>query len=212
MIKKNKAKIILTALITIIPMIAGIILWDILPEILPTHWGIDNQIDGYSSKAMVVFGIPLFMLAIHLICIACTSADPRKVNINPKMLWLVLWICPIMSLLCEGVIYCTALGFEVDVSFVICFVMGAIFTVLGNYMPKCRQNFTVGIRIPWTLASEENWNKTHRLAGGLWVAGGILIMLTAFLRNFWVFFAILMAISIIPIIYSYVHYKKSKKQ
>ena len=89
--------------------------------------------------------------------------------------------------------------------------MGALFVVIGNYLPKCKQSYTVGIKIPWTLNDEENWNKTHRLAGFLWVIGGVVIMATAFLGTFWLFFVVLIPMVIVPFVYSYSLYKKSSK-
>ena len=86
---------------------------------------------------------------------------------------------------------------------------GALFVIVGNYMPKCKQNYSIGIKLPWTLNDEENWNRTHRLAGKLWVAGGFLEMMTAFFGGFILFFIISIAMIIIPTVYSYVLYKKT---
>jgi uncharacterized membrane protein len=80
--------------------------------------------------------------------------------------------------------------------------------VLGNLLPKMKQTYTMGIKLPWTLNNEENWNKTHRFAGKLWVAGGVITMATAFLGSFWIFIGILAVMCIIPTIYSYRLFKK----
>ena len=82
--------------------------------------------------------------------------------------------------------------------------------IIGNYLPKCKQNYTMGIKIPWTLDNEDNWNKTHRLAGFLWVIGGVLITLNAFLGNEWVFLAITLVMTLVPVGYSYLYYKNHK--
>ena len=89
--------------------------------------------------------------------------------------------------------------------------MGLLFIIVGNYLPKSRQNYTVGIRVPWTLADEENWNRTHRMAGFLWVLCGILLLVCALcrVRNPVLIFGLLFVITIIPIVYSYLLYKKS---
>lgn len=211
MLKQNKFIIIITALITLLPIFVGMILWNRLPQQLPTHWGADGEINGYSGKAMAVFGLPLILTACHLLCTLLTLADPKKKNISGKIFVMLLWICPIISLLCGTMIYCTVLGVEINTAFTMSFIVGIIFIVIGNYLPKCRQNYTVGIKLPWTLASESNWIKTHRFAGPLWVVGGIVIILTAFLKSAWILFAVIMVVAILPTIYSYLYYVKNEK-
>ena len=141
-----------------------------------------------------------------------TSQDPRRQNISPKMFTLVLWIIPMVSVVCGAAIYTYNLGMKVDISFFAMLFTGLLFIVIGNYLPKARQNYTIGIKIPWTLADEENWNRTHRAAGHLWVAGGILMVLAA-LTGFsgirW-FFVILAVMTIVPCLYSYWIYARGK--
>ena len=89
--------------------------------------------------------------------------------------------------------------------------MGVIFLVTGNYLPKCRQNYTIGIKLPWTLDDEENWNYTHRLAGKLWMIGGVLIILLGFqtvVPPMAVSLTIMVVMTMIPAIASYLYYKK----
>lgn len=210
MIKKNLPKLIITSLITLIPIVIGLILWDKLPEQVPVHWNINGDVDDYATKTQAVFLMPLILVAFHWICVVGTSLDPKKQNINDKMFTLVLWIIPVISLLCNSMVYATALGHKVSVEIIMPLFMGALFVVIGNYFPKCKQSYTVGIKIPWTLNDEENWNKTHRMAGFLWVVGGIVIMATAFLGAFWLFFVVLIPMVIVPFVYSYSLYKKNK--
>ena len=114
-----------------------------------------------------------------------------------------------------------ALGVPVPISLVCCLTVGVLFVIIGNYLPKCRLNYTMGIRTPWTLSSEENWNKTHRLGGKLWVAAGLLIVVCGFfsLRGeaggelAFVFMLIAVALaSLIPVVYSLWLYQKEKKR
>lgn len=210
MIKKNLPKLIITSLIILIPIVIGLILWDKLPDQVPMHWNAQGEVDGYGTKFQAVFLIPLVLVAFQWICVLGTSFDPKKQNINDKMVTLVLWIIPIISLLCNSMVFATALGHKVNVEIIMPLFMGALFVVIGNYMPKCKQSYTVGIKLPWTLDNEENWNKTHRLAGFLWVIGGVVIMATAFLGAFWLFFIVLIPMVVIPFVYSYLLYKKTK--
>ena len=212
MIKKNLPKLIITSLIILIPIVIGLILWDKLPDQVPVHWNMSGEVDDYATKTQAVFAMPLVLVAFQWICVLGTSLDPKKQNINDKMFTLVLWIIPIISLLCNSMVYATALGHKVSVEIIMPLFMGALFIVIGNYLPKCKQSYTMGIKLPWTLDDEENWNKTHRMAGFLWVIGGIIVMATAFLGAFWLFFVVLIPMVIVPTVYSYLLYKKSKKE
>lgn len=212
MIKKNLPKLIITSLITLIPIVIGLILWDKLPDQVPMHWSAQGEVDGYGTKFQAVFLMPLVLVAFHWICVLGTSLDPKKQNINDKIFTLVLWIIPVISLLCNSMVFATALGHKVSVEIIMPLFMGALFVIIGNYMPKCKQSYTVGIKLPWTLDNEENWNKTHRLAGFLWVIGGVIIMATAFLGAFWLCFVVLIPMVIVPFVYSYLLYKKNKTE
>ena len=215
MIKENKRIIILTTLVTLLPMLAGLILWGRLPEKMPIHWNVSGELDGWAGKAFAVFAIPGFMAAAHLFCVLCTSLDPKVKNQTREVLWLVFWICPFVSVLVCAVMYAAALGAELNVASVVTGMCGVLYTALGNYLPKCRRNYTVGIKVMWALEDEANWNATHRFAGKLWAAGGIIVILAAFIPSTQWTFCILLAASILmallPVIYSYLYYKKHGK-
>ena len=211
MIKKNKAALILTSLVLLIPILIGLLLWNRLPEQIPSHWGIDGEIDGWSSKAFAVFGFPCLLLALHWVCILASCADPKAKNYHPKMLQLVLWICPVLSLVLNSLVYATALGYPLEVQILMPLLVGLMFLIVGNLLPKCRQSYTLGIKLPWTLHNEENWNKTHRFGGKVWVIGGVITMATAFMGSFWILLAVLIVMVAAPTIYSYSLYRKQSK-
>lgn len=211
MIKKNLPKLIITSVITLIPVVIGLILWNKLPDQVPVHWDINGAVDGYATRTQAVFAMPFVLVAFHWICVLGTLLDPKKQNINDKMFTLVLWIIPVISLLCNSLVYATALGHKVNVEIIMPLFMGALFVIIGNYMPKCKQSYTMGIKLPWTLDDEENWNKTHRLAGFLWVVGGVVIMASAITGVFWIFFVLLVPMVAVPVVYSYLLYRKKNK-
>ena len=188
-------------------MVIGLLLWEQLPETMATQWGTDNQPNGWNSKTMTVFGIPGIMAALHVLCLFVTYADPKKSNIGKKAMGIVYWILPAVSIFVMGSTYIYALGKEVNIEMICYVLLGIIFVILGNYLPKARQNYTFGYKIPWTLNSEENWNRTHRLAGWLMVIAGIILIINAFFLFEWVTIA-LAVVAIAPIIYSYILYKK----
>ena len=208
MIKKNLNILIITSIVILLPVLAGVVLWDTLPEQIPTHWNAAGEIDGWSSKAFAIFGLPLMMLAMHWLCVLGAATDPKKANHSNKLIHLVLWIIPIISVVLFVLTYVAALGTEVRMEMVMPLLVGFVLTVVGNYLPKCKQSYTIGIKIPWTLHSEENWNRTHRFAGRLWLVCGLGIMLTSFIGGFWVFLPIVLVMVLAPCIYSYLLHRK----
>lgn len=208
MIKRNLKVLIISSIVTLLPIVAGLILWNQLPELMPTHWNAAGEVDGWSSKPFAVFGLPLIILAAQWLCVVGTSADPKKQNHSDKVLHLVFWIIPIISVVLSIITYAAALGMDVPIEIVMPAIIGLIFTIVGNYLPKCKQNYTVGIKIPWTLNSEENWNRTHRFAGWLWIFCGIAIMLTSILGGFWIFFGVALLMVFAPVLYSYLLFRK----
>lgn len=208
--KIDKKTLILTSIVTLIPLVIGCILWDQLPDVIPTHFGMDGTPNGWSSKAFTVFGIPVLMTFFHLLCVGITSQDPKYYNMSDKLYGLIVWLIPVISLLVVVSCYGGALGWNINISKYAVAGSGILFIIIGNYLPKCKQNYTMGIKLPWTLDNEENWNKTHRLAGFLWVVGGLLIILNAFVGNEWVFVAIVLVMVLVPTVYSYLYFKKNK--
>ena len=212
MMKANKKTLIITSIVTILPVLIGIICWNRLPDVMATHFGFNNEANGFSSKAFAVFGLPLILLAVLWVGAFVTAHDPKRQNISPKMFSLMLWIAPVISLVAAATIYPVNLGYELDIAFFSELLLGLMFIIIGNYLPKARQNYTIGIKIPWTLANEENWNRTHRLAGYLWMICGILmilISLTRFVPAEWLV-GIFLIMVLVPCIYSFwLHAKKA---
>lgn len=211
MLKQNKWKILISTLVILIPMLVGCLLWKQLPDTITTHFGADNAPDGFSSKAFTVFGIPSIMAALHLFCIVMTSADPKQKNIGKKPLGFVFWIIPTISLLVFSLIYANAMGAEVNVGFIILLFMGVFFILIGNLLPKAKQNYSFGLKLPWALNDSENWNRTHRFAGWCTVLSGVVTLLTAYWHNPWIFFGVLLFAVLAPVVYSYVIYKRKEK-
>ena len=211
MIKQNKKLLILTSLIMLVPIVIGMLLWNKLPEQVPSHWDINGNVDTWSSKTATVFGFPSLLLGIHWVCVIASQADPKYKNYNPKMFALVLWICPVMTLILNTIVYAVALGYQLRVEIIMPLLVGVMFITVGNLLPKCRQTYTMGIKLPWTLASEENWNKTHRFGAKVWVGCGIVTMASAILGSFWLLIGVLLVAVAAPTLYSYLYYRNHEK-
>ena len=208
MIKKNLKTLIITSIIILLPMVAGLVLWNRLPEQVPFHWNAAGEIDGWASRPVAVFVPSAAMLALQWLCVVVTSTDPKKQNHPEKVVHLVLWLIPIITVFISALMYVSALGVSVRMETLMPILLGLLFVAIGNYMPKCKQNYTIGIKIPWTLASEENWNRTHRLAGWVWVGGGIVMMLSGFFGIFWLTFLPAIIMFLVPLTYSYILHRK----
>ena len=209
--KKNILKAIISSIVILLPIIFGIIFWDSLPDTITTHFGADGTPDGASSKAFAVFGLPLILLALHWVCVLTTFLTNRKNGQSDKVYTLLFFIMPMLSIFVATLIYATAFNYDLHLGSILCVISGLMFVLMGNYMPKITRNRTMGIKIKWTLASDENWAATHRVAGRVWFFGGFVVMLGAFLPLNALMIAALPAILLlvlIPTVYSYVFYRK----
>ena len=203
--KMNKKLLLLTSIVILFPILWGLIIWSQLPNQIPIHFNLAGQANNFQSKPLVVFGLPLFLLLVHLFVIFVTARDPKNQTMNEKMGKVIYWLTPIVSLSVFYLIYSKALGSTTNPSIFVSALLGLIFVMMGNYMPKLKVNHTVGIRLPWTLQSEDNWHKTHRLAGKLWVIGGLILLLEAGIQFAvpYVMGIVILTIVFIPVVYSY---------
>ena len=206
--KEYKKTLIITSIVTLLPIVIGVLLWDKLPDEMATHFDINGNPNGWTSKPFTVFGIPLFLLVCQWFAMAVTLQDPKRKNMSGTLLKIIFWITPAASWMVVVVGYGYELGYSTSEPTWGYGLLGIMFLVVGNYLPKCRQNYTMGIKLPWTLDDEENWNHTHRLAGYLWMACGLLLMVNVLLKWTWVVGIVIVVAVIIPTIYSYLYYRK----
>lgn len=205
--KISKKIIIITSVLTILPMIFGLVRWDQLPDSMPTHFGADGTVNDWSDKHFAVFGLPLILLGVHLLCLFARKTDPKSKNYSEKMFGLMVWLIPVLSVFANGIMYTSALGNEMDISLLVMLFVAVLFIIVGNYLPKCKCNYTMGIKLPWTLADENNWNATHRLAGYVWMIGGLVLLINAFVfQTSVLFIAVVMLMLLVLPVYSYMYY------
>ena len=204
-IKINKKLVLYTSILILLPTLIGCVFWFQLPEKMPTHFNLLGQADGYDYKMFAIFGLPPLMLLMHWLILFLMIKDPKSSNISSKIQLLIYWIIPFVSCLSMISIYGVSLGYSMMSGILAQIFMGVIMIVIGNYLPKTRRNYIIGIRLPWTLENDENWSKTHRLAGKIWVLGGLLLFLNSFVQIYvyWVFFLTLLLVVLMPGVYSY---------
>jgi len=204
-IKINKKLVLFTSILILLPSLVGCVFWNQLPEEIPTHFNLLGQADGYNHKVFAIFGLPALMLLMHWLLLFIMIKDPKSSNISSKIQVLIYWIIPFVSCLSMISIYGESLGYSMMSGILAQIFMGVLMIVIGNYLPKTHRNYIIGIRLPWTLESDKNWRKTHRLAGKIWVLGGLLLFLNSFVQIYvyWVFFLTLLLVVLMPGVYSY---------
>ena len=175
--REHRMLLVLTSAIILLQMLVGVLLWDRLPDPMATHFNFHNEPDGWSSRPFAVFGMPLLLLGLHYLCLllSCMS-NIQMQNISSRVKILMLLIIPAASLLATVLCYGYALGAPFAIDRIVWVFVGVIFALVGNYLPKVRRNATMGIRMPWTLADDEVWNRTHRFAAPVWVLCGLLMI------------------------------------
>lgn len=211
MIKNNKWKLVLSSVVILLPMLVGFFGSSILPEEIIIHWGIDGTPDGWGSPLLVFVALPLILLVVHWLCIILTAVIEKNVEQNRTLMNIMFWIIPAISLTTCGMIFSIILGYTPNVSAVLHLLFAILFILIGNYMPKTTRNRTMGIKIKWTLANDENWNATHRFSGKVYVIVGFLCLLSmpipmSIAPYLWIVFILL--VSLLPTVYSYRFYKR----
>jgi uncharacterized membrane protein len=201
----------------ILSFVVGFYLWQHFPSIVPTHWGINGEVNGWSGPLFAAFFLPALMLTMYLLFLFMPYIDPKKdqyaafssVYHNFKDLMVAfLFILYFMTGL-------NGLGYQVDISFYVPIMVGALFIIIGIFMRKVKMNWFVGVRTPWTMSSETVWEKTNRLSFWVFVASGLLMAATALFT--WRIKVILFILSIgliilILPIYSFILYTKEKNK
>lgn len=163
-------------------MLPGVILYSKIPEKIATHFDINGQPDQYSSKAFAVFGLPLILTAIHLLCCIITKLDKRTENAG-QLNTIVRFLPAAVSFVVECAILLYSLDKLSNVAAVACCTLAVTFIVIGNYLPKVRQNSFIGIKTRRTLNNEIVWHKTNRFAGFVMTICGIVMIPLAFLEH-----------------------------
>ncbi|MEW5323478.1 SdpI family protein [Geobacillus thermoleovorans] len=209
----SRLAIVLTALAYLLSLAA----LPYLPDQVAIHWNASGEADGFSNKWLGAFLPPLLMTFLIILMGVLPKFDPKKESYGRFQksygIFNAALACFFFVLHVVTLVY--NLGFPVDVGLLVPLGVGALFIVLGNYMPKIKHNYFVGIRTPWTLESETVWNKTHRFGGKVFIAMGILSMLTVFWRGemqFALFILVIAFGNIYVIVQSFLYYQQEQRK
>jgi uncharacterized membrane protein len=198
------------------PLVPVLLNWDKFPDKIPTHWGMDGEVDSYGGKSALFLG-PVINFAIYLLLIFVPRIDPRAKNyelFTGAFWWIRLAITVLLSMF--GFITAfVSLGIKLDVGLFVQLGVILLFLVIGNQFGRIRPNYFVGIRTPWTLNNEEVWMKTHRLGGRIWVIGSLIMLPVVFLFkpeiSVFIFLAYIGVLVAFPLVYSYSLHKRITK-
>ena len=217
--KNGKVSFLASLLVVLIPVIYLAMVYKSLPQTVAVHFGIDGKPNRYGSKMQLLTSVLIMTIeaeGMFLLLRNIHKIDPKKSakfsadSMNKIALAIVIFFTAINIL----IVYSTIRSEFAFGNLIFTFV-GLFFAYLGNVMYSVKQNYFVGIRTPWTLESEDIWRKTHQLGGKLWFAGGLLIAITTLLLNntasFAFFISVVVFISIIPVAYSFILYKRAQK-
>ncbi|WMJ78883.1 MULTISPECIES: SdpI family protein [unclassified Sedimentibacter] len=200
----------------LVTFLIALISYSYLPEQIPVHFDIAGNVDRYAGR-IYIFLAPFVILIMNIFAELFKNVDPKREAYNKfnKQYYMIFLLVSLLMMIIQLYTIAFSLNIKImNISILMPFAVGLLFAIIGNYMPKFKQNFYAGIRTSWTLSDEEVWFKTHRLGGKIWFAGGIAMMVSAILPSYLkmkVFLGIVIIITLIPIIYSYIAYKNKFK-
>ncbi len=208
----TKRAVILTGLLIIASLAAGLIAWPSLPASMATHWGASGDANGYSGKAFGVLFVPILSIVMAALLFLLPQIDPLAKGFRAfrkEYDGLVLLLIGFMTLV-QGAVLAWNLGARFEFTQIIGPGIGLLFYYIGAIMPQMKRNWFAGIRTPWTLSSDRVWEETHRVGGKLFRISGFLACLGAVFPDqaFLLIFIPIVASSLGVIVYSYRVYRK----
>jgi len=213
----TKTTTIITIIMIALALLAGAVLWNQLPNQMASHWGVNDQVNGYMPKFWGVFLMPLITLGMLALFLVVPNIDPLKANIAQFRETFNIFIVLIVAfmLYIHGLTLAWSLGHQnFKMSAAMLPFMGVLFIGVGYMLRKAKRNFFIGIRTPWTLSSDNVWDKTHQLGSILFMASGAFAIIGGFfggMTAFWLMFVPLIGSSLFLVIYSYVLYRSETK-
>lgn len=213
----TRSTTIVVLLMILAAMVAGLVLWNRLPDEMASHWGPNDQVDGYMSKFWGVFMMPLITLGMLLLFLVIPSIDPLKANIAQFREVFNLFIALIVAFMLY--VYALTLRWNLGytdfgMSKAMLPAMGILFFFIGYMLRKAKRNFFIGIRTPWTLSSDRVWDETHRLGSILFMVSGVFALIGSFfggMTAFWFLFVPLIGSTLVTLVYSYLLYQREIK-
>ena len=209
--KINMKSLIMTSVICLLPIICGLIFYNELPERIAIHWGIDNNPNGYFSKPAFVFGMPIMMLALQVLCSIVSDLSDKNPEANKKAVTVYKWFIPVLTVVLYIVTIAFALGNNLDIRKIVMILLGILFIISGNYMPKVRSDYYMNAKLFCVKNIDEKLiNKAIKNSAYAFIIYGILFILSILFKPV-VSVVILIAMLLFCFyIYLYVYIKSRK--
>ena len=179
----SKSEGIITSAIVLCPMLIGILLWNKLPDEMAVRFNANNEVLSYSPKGFAIFGIPIMLFVCHFFCMLPMIIDPKDTKISRKIVLLLIWITPLISLPTCGGLFLYSLGIPIDLTLIVELVLGIVFLMIGNYLPKGRPADTIVVKTLGALESEDVRYRIQRFVGWCYTLIGICFFINCFLQN-----------------------------
>jgi uncharacterized membrane protein len=209
-VNRNHALMVCFVL-TVISAALAALYYDRLPALMLTHWDTHGNVNGHMPKFWGVAIYPAIMLALCAQLALLPLISPNKFRLDDSIgtFSLVVVVIAIFILVVSVIAMQAALGTPLPIQNLVPGLLGLLFFIIGNYMGKFRKNFFMGIRTPWTLASDEVWARTNRLAGWLWALGGLALIADSIVgANAVAILCVAGTMVVVPIVYSFFAYKR----
>lgn len=209
-VKRNKLGLVLSLLVIWIPVVIELSIWSKLPNKFPIHYNSQMIADGWSSKVTGIFLLPIILTVAQLAIDFLIVRDPNNNDLPKWVSGVLLAIMPVVAIILSGMGLATALGVKLQDyrTFLMELPVGLMMVMIGLVLKRVGPNRTIGIRLPWTLQSQRNWDLTHQFGAKLFMIGGILLIICGLLKIQGMFLFIVLTVIILPCVYSYVLHRR----
>jgi uncharacterized membrane protein len=212
----TKTTLTISIVLILVATLAGILLWNQLPDQVASHWNENDQVNGYMSKFWGIFLLPAMTTGMLLLFLVIPSIDPLKANIQQFRKTFNTFIVLIIAFMVyiHGLTLAWNMGYTgFRMSSAMLPAMGLLFIFMGLMISKAKRNFFIGIRTPWTLSSDRVWDETHRVGGKLFIGAGVLALLGAFFPDYAIWFIMVpvLGAALFSVVYSYIIYQAEPK-
>ena len=203
----RRAALIVSVVLGAVALVVGLLLSPRLPDPMPSHWNAAGEVDGYTSRSVAVWLLPLITLGLALALAALPAIDPLRANVakfekayGASIVGIVVYL-----LYLYGLTLAAGLGYALNMTTMLLPAMGLLFIALGLMMRKAKRNFFIGIRTPWTLSSDQVWDQTHRLGAVCFILAGLVALPSGLLgvAGIWVAVGAVTVATLVPVGYSY---------
>lgn len=202
----------LIILIVFLSFVTAFFFLPLMPDKMATHWNAQGAVNGYMPRAWGLFGTPVMMILVTLLMFLLPKIDPKKKNIeqfSQTFEWFIV-VLDLFFFYISALVIIWNLGYEFNMTLFLIPALAVLFYFTGFMVGKAKMNYTIGIRLPWTLADERVWDKTHKLGEKLFKLSAVIMLLSLLAPNYaiWILLVSLTAVFLYLAIYSFIEFKK----